>query len=344
MATLAGGTVDREWQRLQLSQQDVLDLKRALVEDEDPTGLMADLGVKHFHKPFFRIRIPVGGSDVSHTRDAATCEDAFPSIAEFAQKRSCPARAEVLALSRSQHQPLLGNLRCISLGDMRLLERFLDPENCGTPRNLKHDGGGSGAGGGSGGGGRGPAESAASLLEELGLSVYDRPYCEIGPELGLDNTDFDLDSTLSGDLCSVIDFARQHNTPSLKSLIKASHKGPAFEPAGVFTESAICNRSLCELILSSTLREDLRTNKLVVAGWLQSAEWKACRALARRHNVIVIDAEHGAITLDQIALCIEVMAANGCLGIVRVPFDLDRRKVCRMFRFASCASLMACIY
>ena len=195
MATLAGGTVDREWQRLQLSQQDVLDLKRALVEDEDPTGLMADLGVKHFHKPFFRIRIPVGGSDVSHTRDAATCEDAFPSIAEFAQKRSCPARAEVLALSRSQHQPLLGNLRCISLGDMRLLERFLDPENCGTPRNLKHDGGGSGAGGGSGGGGRGPAESAASLLEELGLSVYDRPYCEIGPELGLDNTDFDLDST-----------------------------------------------------------------------------------------------------------------------------------------------------
>ena len=30
------------------------------------------------------------------------------------------------------------------------------------------------------------------------------------------------------------------------------------------------------------------------------------QALARNHSVIVIDAEHGAITIDQIALCLEV--------------------------------------
>jgi 2-keto-3-deoxy-L-rhamnonate aldolase RhmA len=71
---------------------------------------------------------------------------------------------------------------------------------------------------------------------------------------------------------------------------------------------------------------DGQDRRPIVAGWLQSGDWKTARALASQHSLVVIDAEHGAISLDQLACCIEVMAGNGCLAIVRVPLDSDRRK------------------
>lgn len=86
------------------------------------------------------------------------------------------------------------------------------------------------------------------------------------------------------------------------------------------------SRSLHDLIVGSTLRERFAAGELVTAGWLQSGEWKTARALAAHHEVVVIDAEHGAIDLDDVALCVEVMAGNGCLSIVRVPLDDDGRK------------------
>ena len=67
-------------------------------------------------------------------------------------------------------------------------------------------------------------------------------------------------------------------------------------------------------------------DEVVLAGWLQSGDWRTARALGACHDVVVIDAEHGAISLDQIALCVEILAGNGCLAIVRVPFDDDARK------------------
>ena len=87
------------------------------------------------------------------------------------------------------------------------------------------------------------------------------------------------------------------------------------------------SRSLHDLIVRSTLRARMRDgSSIVVAGWLQSGDWRTARALGAVHEVVVIDAEHGAIDMDQIALCVEVLAANGCLAIVRVPFDDDARK------------------
>lgn len=86
------------------------------------------------------------------------------------------------------------------------------------------------------------------------------------------------------------------------------------------------SRSLHDLLMGSDVRSRLQRGELVTAGWLQSAEWKTARALAAHHSLVVIDAEHGAITIDDIALCIEVMAGNGCLSMVRVPLDADARK------------------
>ena len=120
----------------QLAQEDVVALKKALVENTNPVdGLMADLGVRHFHKPFFRIKIPLGASDVRHTRDAVA-EDAIPSVVEFCQRRkstrsgsvSSPRSRtykEVMQLSRKVSEPLLGTLRCVSLGDMQALQTYL---------------------------------------------------------------------------------------------------------------------------------------------------------------------------------------------------------------------------
>jgi 2-keto-3-deoxy-L-rhamnonate aldolase RhmA len=84
---------------------------------------------------------------------------------------------------------------------------------------------------------------------------------------------------------------------------------------------------LHELLLSSTLRTQMTTpnSSPVYAGWLQSGDWRTARALAYTFSVVVIDAEHGAIDLDQIALCIEVMAGNNCQTIVRIPFTQDKR-------------------
>jgi hypothetical protein len=43
------------------------------------------------------------------------------------------------------------------------------------------------------------------------------------------------------------------------------------------------------------------------------------------HNTSVTRSA-GAFDLNDVAVCLEVMAANGCLGIIRVPFDSDNRK------------------
>ena len=34
----------------------------------------------------------------------------------------------------------------------------------------------------------------------------------------------------------------------------------------------------------------------------------------------------GAFDLNDVAVCLEVMAGNGCLGLIRVPLDSDTRK------------------
>ena len=62
------------------------------------------------------------------------------------------------------------------------------------------------------------------------------------------------------------------------------------------------SRSLHQLLLESDLRERIASSDggVVTAGWLQSGEWKTARALAAYHDLVVIDAEHGAITLDQV--------------------------------------------
>ena len=95
------------------------------------------------------------------------------------------------------------------------------------------------------------------------------------------------------------------------------------------------SRSLHELILGSDLRERLcgederesGGGEVVLSGWLQSGDWKAARALgAMRLWSSTLSTVH---TLDQIALCVEVLAGNGCLAIVRVPFDNDDRKSLR---------------
>lgn len=349
-STEAGPVTPRgqsEWQLLPLPREDLLTLKTALEEEDDPLATLRALGVQLYHKPYFRIRTPLGTQVVSHT-SAAMPEDAFPSIVEWCQRNgdtTSRAFGEVMELSRRDTQPLLGNLKRITLGQMHVLQTFLaggsdvDSETSslrdGTTSGSVGAGGGSAnsqAGGSlalSGGlmvlpGGVGTATD--SPLSRFGLSVYDRPFCESGAKFGLDNTDVDLNDMYTGELSSVVDFARKHRTKSLPCLLREAHRVPCFEVAGVFADKAVSQRSLCQLICDSTLREDMRQKKLVVAGWLQSGEWKTCRALARHHSVIVIDAEHGAITLDQIAMCLEIMAANGCLGIVRVPFDLDRRK------------------
>ena len=68
-------------------------------------------------------------------------------------------------------------------------------------------------------------------------------------------------------------------------------------------------RSLHELIVSSTVRADMAAGRLVTAGWLMSGDWKVARAMARHHSVCVIDAEHGAITVNDVACCLEANVA-----------------------------------
>ena len=84
---------------------------------------------------------------------------------------------------------------------------------------------------------------------------------------------------------------------------------------------------LTHLIISSKLRQQMLDvdGNPTFAGWLQSGDWRTARVLAYQHDLVVIDAEHGAIDLNQIALSIEIMGGNGCLSIVRVPFDSDDR-------------------
>lgn len=47
------------------------------------------------------------------------------------------------------------------------------------------------------------------------------------------------------------------------------------------------------MLLHSDLRDRMAANQLVTAGWLQSGDWKTARALAKHHDVIVLDCEHG---------------------------------------------------
>lgn len=84
---------------------------------------------------------------------------------------------------------------------------------------------------------------------------------------------------------------------------------------------------LHDLIVASTLRQQMLNpnSPPIFAGWLQSGDWRTARVLAYSHSLVVIDAEHGAIDLNQIALCIEVMAGNNCLAIVRIPYTSDSR-------------------
>ena len=78
-------------------------------------------------------------------------------------------------------------------------------------------------------------------------------------------------------------------------------------------------RSLFQLIMESTLAADLAdpSGKLVTAGWLMSGDWKAARAMARHHKVCVIDAEHGAITVND-ASFVWPRAARAATKIHRV--------------------------
>lgn len=82
--------------------------------------------------------------------------------------------------------------------------------------------------------------------------------------------------------------------------------------------------------MQSTIAADMAAaaagGEPVTAGWLMSGDWKTARAMALHHRVCVIDAEHGAITINDVALCCEVLGGNGCLAIVRVPLDGDLRK------------------
>ena len=84
---------------------------------------------------------------------------------------------------------------------------------------------------------------------------------------------------------------------------------------------------LHELLMGSQLRSQMLNPNAspIFAGWLQSGDWRTARALAYSFSVVVIDAEHGAIDLNQIALCIEVMAGNNCQTIVRIPLSSDNR-------------------
>ena len=140
------------------------------------------------------------------------------------------------------------------------------------------------------GGGAAPAEPPFANLQ---LSVHDRVFCEAGPKFGLENLDVDLDAdqAYTGQLCSVIDYARKHEAVSLPRLLKAAHQFPAYEPARVFGKADaedgkdVKSRSLCQLLLSSTLQQDMREKRLVTAGWLQSAEWKTCRVRSSALNV-----------------------------------------------------------
>jgi len=92
--------------------------------------------------------------------------------------------------------------------------------------------------------------------------------------------------------------------------------------------AARLSQSLSAKLLNSTFRQQLLDKEAppVFAGWLQSGDWRTARALSAHHSLVVIDAEHGGISLDQIACCIEVMGGNDCLSFVRVPFDSDDRK------------------
>ncbi len=97
------------------------------------------------------------------------------------------------------------------------------------------------------------------------------------------------------------------------------------------TEGAKMKASLFQFIKSSTIAEEMRENakggrSIHCAGWLMSGDWKVARAMSANHELCVIDAEHGSITVNDVALCVEVMASNGCYAIVRVPFDGDSRK------------------
>ena len=79
-------------------------------------------------------------------------------------------------------------------------------------------------------------------------------------------------------------------------------------------------------IAASTLRKRMNAGELVSLGWLQSGDWKAARALAEHHDAVVIDMEHGAFDVENVALAVEVLGGNGSEAIVRLPFDADNRK------------------
>jgi 2-keto-3-deoxy-L-rhamnonate aldolase RhmA len=84
---------------------------------------------------------------------------------------------------------------------------------------------------------------------------------------------------------------------------------------------------LLDLIQSSTLRLQMKdpSSDPIFAGWLQSGDWKTARTLAYTFDVVVIDAEHGSMDLNDIALCIEIMAGNNTQSIVRIPYSSDDR-------------------
>ena len=154
--------------------------------------------------------------DVEHSREAASEEDIL-SVIDFAKKsqasdsRSCPESvfAEVLRLSKKETAPLLGNLKRISLGAMFRLQALLegddddDNNNNGISANsAPRPAVGSKerrpssldlltnvAGNTNDPDNKGRVEAA---LEDLGLTVHDRPYVEAGPKLGLNHTDVDL--------------------------------------------------------------------------------------------------------------------------------------------------------
>ena len=168
-----------EWQYLSLAQEDFLELRKALDEKTDPTDTLKGLGVAHYHKPYFKTRIPIGGSDATHSSEIVLDDD-IPSILDYAKKmaKQAPnAYQEVMQQSRSETAPLLGNLKKVRLGTMHQIQSYFQSE--------RDDGNTSTS----------PSKSTtAPPFAQLGLSVHDRPYCETGPKLGLLDTDIDLTS------------------------------------------------------------------------------------------------------------------------------------------------------
>jgi len=168
-----------EWQYLALAQEDFLELRKALDEETDPSDTLKGLGVAHYHKPYFKTRTPIGGSDATHSSEVVLDDD-IPSILDYAKKmaeQAPDAYQEVMQQSRSETAPLLGNLKKVRLGTMHQIQSYFQSE--------RDDGNTSTS----------PSKSTtAPPFAQLGLSVHDRPYCETGPKLGLLDTDIDLTS------------------------------------------------------------------------------------------------------------------------------------------------------